>query len=275
MDRTDYAPAVVLEAEGPTAILALNRPSQRNALNQQLRDALADAIARVRDDPAVKAVVLTGAGGHFCAGGDIRSGLETRGDVFEGRERMLKSHRWFEQILDLEKPVIAAVEGSAFGAGLSLALAADFVLASPAAQFCCAFVRLGYVPDMGAMYLLPRAVGLSRAKAMVFTGRVVQADEALASGLVHQVCEGDVLQHALALARSFHTAPTQALGLAKSVMNQAFEADRKHVLALEAMAQAICRESLFHNEAVRRFLAKEQPVYAWSEPAVETKGLHG
>lgn len=278
MDRIDSmpdTPPVILESDGATAIVVLNRPAQRNALNQPLRDALADAIARVRDDPAVKAVVLTAAGGHFCAGGDIRSGLDTRGDVFEGRDRMLRSHRWFEQLVDLEKPVIAAVDGSAFGAGLSLALAADFVLASSAAQFCSAFVRLGYVPDMGAMYLLPRAIGLSRAKAMVFTGRVMHAAEALETGLVHQVCEGDVLQQALTLARTFRTAPTQAIGLAKSVMNQAFEADRRSVLAQEAMAQAICRESAFHNEAVRRFLAKEPPVYAWSEPAPVTKASHG
>jgi enoyl-CoA hydratase/carnithine racemase len=277
MGRADCppdAPPVVVKIDGATAVLVLNRPGQRNALNQPLRDALADAIARVRDDPEVKAVVLAGAGGHFCAGGDIRSGLDTRGDVFEGRERMLRSHRWFEQLVDLEKPVIAAVEGSAFGAGLSLALAADFVLASSEAQFCSAFVRLGYVPDMGAMYLLPRAVGLSRAKAMVFTGRIVRSAEALASGLIHELCDGDVLQHALALARTFHTAPTQAVGLAKSVMNQAFEADRKSLLALEAMAQAICRESGFHNEAVRRFLAKEPPMYAWSEPGA-MKASHG
>ena len=278
MDHTDCtpdAPPLVLEFDGATAILMLNRPGQRNALDQPLRDALADAVVRVRDDPEVKAVVLAGAGGHFCAGGDIRSGLDTRGDVFEGRDRMLKSHRWFEQLVDLEKPVIAAIEGSAFGAGLSLALAADFVLANSGALFCSAFVRLGYVPDMGAMYLLPRAVGLSRAKAMVFTGQVVPSAEALASGLVHQICEGDVLQQAQALARTFHAAPTQAIGLAKSVMNQAFEADRRSVLALEAMAQAICRESAFHNEAVRRFLAKEQPLYAWSEPAPVTKVSHG
>jgi 2-(1,2-epoxy-1,2-dihydrophenyl)acetyl-CoA isomerase len=269
------APPVILDFDGATAVVVLNRPNRRNALNQALRDALADAIARVRDDPAVKAVVLSGAGGHFCAGGDIRSGLDTRGDVFEGRDRMLRSHRWFEQLLDLEKPVIAAVDGNAFGAGLSLALAADFILASSKAQFCSAFVRLGYVPDMGAMYLLPRAIGLPRAKSMVFTGRVMQAAEAFESGLLHEVCEGDVLQQALALARTFHTAPIQAIGLAKSVMNQAFEADRRSVLAQEAMAQAICRESAFHNEAVRRFLAKEPPMYAWSELAPMTKVSHG
>jgi enoyl-CoA hydratase/carnithine racemase len=265
-DFAASAPPLALHRDGGTAVLTMNRARQRNALDQGLREGLATAIEELRDDPGVKCVVLFGAGGHFCAGGDIRAGVETRGDVFEGRDRMRMSHRWFDELLDLEKPVIAAVDGSAFGAGLSLALAADFVLATPAARFCSAFVRLGYVPDMGAMYLLPRAVGLARAKNLVFTGRVVEAAEALAMGLVHELCEGAVLDHALALARCFHSAPTASLGMAKSVMNQAFESDRKTVLALEAMAQAICRESAFHQEAVRRFMEREEPVYAWPEP---------
>ncbi|HYE71561.1 MAG TPA: enoyl-CoA hydratase/isomerase family protein [Aquabacterium sp.] len=252
---------VTLRRTGGTAIVCLNRPQQRNALDPALRSALSQAIGEVRGDAGVRALVLTGAGGHFCAGGDIRSGVQTRGDVFEGRERMQRSHRWLEDLADLEKPVIAAVDGSAFGAGLSLALAADFILASRRARFCSAFVRLGYVPDLGAMYLLPRAVGLARAKDLVFTGRVVEAAEAQAIGLVQQVVEGDVLEHAMAFARRFEAAPRASLGMAKSVLNQALESDRRTVLGLEAMAQAICRESAFHQEAVRRFLAREPAVY--------------
>lgn len=256
------------ERVGATAVLTLNRPEARNALDFELRAALADAVAEVRDDESVRAVVLAAAGGHFCAGGDVKGLSQTEGgkrDVFEGRERIRKIHRWFDELVDLEKPVIAAVDGVCFGAGLSLVLAADFVLATPHAKFCSVFARLGYVPDMGAMYLLPRAVGLARAKEMVFSARVVHAQEALAMGLVQQLVEGDLRAAALALAERFHTAPTGALGLMKSVMNRTFESDRRTVYAQEALAQSLCRESEFHEEAARRFAAKEAPLYQWPE----------
>ncbi len=258
---------LILERHGATALLTMNRPEQRNALDLELRAAFALAIAEVRDDPSIRAVVLTGAGGHFCAGGDIKTMGSSDGkrDIFEGRERIRKIHRWFDELVDLEKPVIAAVDGVAFGAGLSLALAADFVLVSTRAKFCSVFARLGYVPDMGAMYLLPRAVGLARAKDMVFSARVVDANEALAIGLAQQVVQDDVQKAALAFAERFHSAPTEALGLVKGVMNHAFESDRRSIYAQEAMAQAMCRESEFHQEATRRFLAKESPIYQWAD----------
>lgn len=262
-----------IDRHGSTAVLTLNRPGQRNALDLELRAALDDAIPQIRDDATVRAVILTGAGGHFCAGGDVKTLAEGRGgprDIFEGRERIRRLHRWFDELVDMEKPVIAAVDGVAFGAGLSLALAADFVLASPRATFCSVFARLGFIPDMGAMYLLPRAVGLSRAKELVFSARVLDAAEAHQIGIVHQIQEGDVLAAALAFAQRFHEAPIGALGLAKSVMNHAFESDRRTVYAQEAMAQAICRESDFHAEAVDRFLAKQPPRYQW--PAGTTGG---
>lgn len=260
--------ALKIERDGATAVLVMNRPEQRNALDLTMREGFAAAVSEVRDDTSVRAVVLTGAGGHFCAGGDIKTVAQaTQGqrDIFEGRERIRKLHRWFDELVDLEKPVIAAVDGVAFGAGLSLALSADFVLASSRARFCSVFARLGYVPDMGAMYLLPRAIGLARAKDMVFSARVVDAQEALAIGLAQQVCDGDVLDAALAFARRFHNAPTESLGIVKGVMNHAFESERRSVYAQEAMAQAMCRESEFHQEAVRRFLAKEAPAYQWPE----------
>ncbi|TFZ02726.1 enoyl-CoA hydratase/isomerase family protein [Ramlibacter henchirensis] len=260
---------LLIERHGATAVLTMNRPEQRNALAPALRDAFASAIAQVRDDPEVRAVVLTGAGGHFCAGGDVKAMAPApsgQDRVFGGRERLLRLDRWFDQLVDLEKPVIAAVDGVAFGAGLSLALAADFILASPRARFCSVFARLGFVPDAGGMYLLPRAIGLARAKDLVFSARVVEASEALSIGLVQQLCEGDVLQAALAFAHRFHSAPTAALGIAKNVMNHAFESERREVYAQEALAQALCLQSEFHREAARRFVAKEPPLYQWPDP---------
>jgi len=262
-----------MERIGATAVLTMDRPQARNALDLELRAAFADAVAQVRDDEQVRAVVLAGAGGHFCAGGDVKAiaggGQEGR-DIYEGRERIRKIHRWYDELVDLEKPVVAAVDGVAFGAGLSLALAADFVLASPRAKFCAVFTRLGFVPDMGAMYLLPRAIGLARAKDLVFSARVVEAQEALDIGLVQQVCTGDVRQAAIDFASRFGNAPTGAIGLAKSVMNHAFESERRTVYAQEAMAQAMARESAFHQEAVRRFLGKESPAWQWPDTSKPT-----
>ncbi|MES2972632.1 MAG: enoyl-CoA hydratase/isomerase family protein [Pseudomonadota bacterium] len=264
---------IEITREGATAVLTMNRPDQRNALDYGMREAFAAAVAEVRDDASVRAVVLTGAGGHFCAGGDVKILAEMQGrktDVMEGRERIRKLHRWFDELVDLEKPVIAAVDGVVFGAGLSLALSADFVLATPRAKFCAVFTRLGFVPDMGAMYLLPRVVGLQMAKELVFTGRVVGVDEARQIGLVHSVVSTDLQAAALEFAARFHSAPTATLGMAKSVMNHAFESSRNDVYAQEAMAQALARETDFHGEAVRRFLAKEAPLYQWPEPGAGT-----
>ncbi len=264
-----------IERHGGTAVLLLNRPEQRNALDIEMRRAFADVVAAVRDDPEVRVVVLAGAGGHFCAGGDIgimSDQAAAKVDVFESREGMRQLHRWFDDLIDLEKPVIAAVDGAAFGAGLSIALAADFVLVSPRAKFCCAFSRMGYVPDLASMYLLPRLVGLPRAKDLVFSARVIDAAEALAMGLAQQICESDLLGQALTLARRFHDAPMHVIGAVKSVMNHAFESERRVVFAQEAMLQSMCRATAFHKEAVRRFLAKEPPLYDWTGSGASPAG---
>lgn len=261
-------PVLEIARHGGTAVLTMNRPQARNALDLELREAFAHAIPALRDDPGVRAVVLTGAGAHFCAGGDVRTigSGGSQGDVFEGRSRIVTMQRWFDDLVDLEKPVIAAVDGVAFGAGLSLALAADFVIASPRATFCAVFARVGYVPDMAAMYLLPRAVGLACAKQLAFSARVVGASEALGIGLVHEVADaGPVLDAALALAERFRHAPPGAIALMKSTMNRAFESDRDTVYRQEALAQALCRESTYHKQAVQRFMDKEPALYQWPQ----------
>lgn len=258
---------LLIERRGATALVTLNRPRQRNAFDMSLREAMAVAVPKLRDDPEVRAVVITGAGGHFCAGADVSVLAEAQAgprDVFEGRERVRRFRLWMDELVDLEKPVIAAVHGSCVGAGLSLALAADMVLAAPGAKFSCVFARIGYVPDMGAMYLLPRAIGLARAKDLVFTGRMVGAEEALAMGLVQALHPAErLLEEALALAARYAPAPAGALGIAKQMLNRAFESDRRSVFEYEALAQSLCRESAFHREAVQRFTNKQPPLYDW------------
>jgi len=260
--------SVQVERHGATALIRLCRPEIRNALDPEMRAALGSAIEDVRSDPSVKAVVLTGSGGCFCAGGDVRGMSETlakKRDIFEGRSRILDMHRWFEDLADLEKPLIAAIDGVAFGAGLSLSLIADHGIATSRASFCAVFARVGYVPDLGAMYFLPRQIGLRAAKDLVFSARVLDVVEAKEIGLIQTIVDGELEQAALDYAARFHDAPTDMIGIAKVVMNRAFESDRASLLNQEAMAQAMCRESDFHHEAVRRFNSKEPLQFVWKE----------
>lgn len=258
--------SVKIRYDRSTMVISMCRPERRNALDPQMREGLAAAIDQARTDHSVRAVVLAGTERAFCAGGDIR-GMEQaaagKRDVFEGRQRILDMNRWFADLAQLEKPVIAAVEGAAFGAGLSLTLAADYVLASAEATFCAVFARIGYVPDLASMYLLPRVVGLRSAKDLVFTARTVGVDEARDLGLVQQIETGDVVSAAVALTHRFASAPAEAIGIAKTVMNRAFETDRQAVEQLEALAQAVCRESDYHRDAVQRFSSRQELRHVW------------
>lgn len=249
--------------------ITLNRSEARNALNQAMRPALAAAIAQMRDDKDVHAVILTGADGAFCSGGDISAMLDTSRTGLSFRAGMRELHLWFPELVNLEKPVIAAVDGPAFGAGLGLALAADFVLATRCAKFCAVFGRIGLVPDLGVMRLLPRIVGQQRAKELVFTARTVEAEEARQLGMVFDIVEDGAALHeaALALARRFGEASTAAIGIAKTVMNQSFELDAHAMAELESYAQTLCRGSAYHQDAVRRFKDKEPLRFDWDRKA--------
>ena len=167
-------------------------------------------------------------------------------------------------LLNLEVPVISLVDGPAAGAGANIALAADFVLATPRAFLMQAFVKIGLIPDWSGMYILPRLIGLQRAKELVFTGRRVYAEEAKSMGLVYEIVNQETaMNDTREFAQRFVHAPTKAIGLAKNVMNQSFNLDHRTMIEMEAMAQSICRETDFHSEAIRRFSAKESPLYNW------------
>jgi 2-(1,2-epoxy-1,2-dihydrophenyl)acetyl-CoA isomerase len=256
---------VLTAVQDGVGTITLNRPEARNALNQAMRPALTAAVAQMRDDKLVHTIILTGAGGAFCSGGDISQMMDASEAGLPWRERIRALHQWFPELVNLEKPVIAAVDGPAFGAGLSLALAADFVLATRRAKFCAVFGRIGLIPDLGAMHLLPRIVGRQKAKELVFTARTVGAEEARELGMVYDIVEdGAALQQAaLALARRFGEASTAAIGMAKTVMNQAFELDARAMAELEAYAQTMCRGSAYHQDAVQRFRDKQPLRFDW------------
>lgn len=258
---------LLLEVRDGVALLGLNRPDTRNAIDETLRAELPIALARVRDDAAIRAVVLYGVGGHFCSGGDLRSMSARPRTAFESRQRIRALHAWLPEWVNLEKPLIAAVDGAAFGGGFSLALTADFVLASTRASFCQVFARVGLVPDMAALYLLPRIVGLQRAKELALSARVVSATEALQLGIVHSLYAPEaLLDAAIAFARRFTRASPIAFGLTKSILNQSMHLDQKALSELECFAQGLCMDSPYHQESVRGFLEGQAPAFAWPAP---------
>lgn len=254
---------VCLERVGGTAVITLNRPHRRNALDDSIMTGMNVAIGAIRHDPGVHAVVLTGAGGNFCAGADLGDGEGDRERGFFVRDLLHDHDRWFTELSDLEKPVIAAVDGFATGAGLSVALAADFIIASDRARFVSSFARVGFIPDLSLLYTLPRRVGLVRAKELVFSAREVLPDEAVAIGLAEAVVPAERLREtAIEFAQRFADAPTPVLGMAKRIMNRTFETDRHALAQLEATVQGLCATGRFNAEAMRRFFAKEAPLYA-------------
>lgn len=255
---------LLLEVRDGVALLGLNRPRARNAIDETLRAELPRAMAQVRDDAAVRAVVLYGVGGHFCSGGDLRAMSARPRTAYESRQRIHALHAWLPEWVNLEKPVIAAVDGVAFGGGFSLALTADFVLASTRASFCQVFARIGLVPDMAALYLLPRIVGLQRAKELMLSARVVPALEAQQLGIVHSLYAPDeLLDAAISFAARFTQASPIAMGLTKSILNQSMHLDQKALAELECFAQGLCMDSAYHREAVQGFLAGQAPGFVW------------
>jgi 2-(1,2-epoxy-1,2-dihydrophenyl)acetyl-CoA isomerase len=253
--------------EGEIARLTLNRPKQRNALDIDMRGDIERAVKELRINGGAKALVITGARGAFCAGGDLQALSEEHRPITANRERIRRLHIWFSELLDLEMPVVAVVDGPAFGAGFNLALAADFILATPRAQMCAVFVRIGLVPDLGGLQLLPRIVGLQRAKEIIFSGRVLDVEEASHLGIVHEILpqDDDPLAAGIAFAQRFRQAPTESIGMAKTILNQSFNLDRHALAEMESYAQAVALETPYHHAAVSDFLSKKPLRYVWEQ----------
>ena len=251
-----------LQIDGGIATLTLNRPDKRNAISDALRTELIDGLERVAADKGIRALVLTGAGKGFCAGGDI-AGMERRmnaptGDIaFNGWHRQQRVHHTQTLLHTMPKPVIAAVNGAASGLGADTALACDFIIASEYASFTWSYIHRGIVPDGGGMYFLPRRVGLVKAKELIFSGRKVDVEEALALGIADRKTGSEtLLADAQAWAREMSRGSATALALTKGIMHQSFESMAQQVFALGSQAQGICYTSTEHRESVMAFLAK-------------------
>jgi 2-(1,2-epoxy-1,2-dihydrophenyl)acetyl-CoA isomerase len=248
-----------VELEAGVATLTLDRPDALNSLTVPLKEALIRAFADAAADPAVRVVVLTGAGRAFCAGQDLRERLEPAAAPLEVEIRE-RYNPLIRSIRELPKPVIAAVNGVAAGAGASLAFAADIRIASDTASFVLAFGRVGLIPDSGATWLLQRLVGASKAAALALTTDPLSAADAERFGLVSRVVPGaDLAGEAGALAIRLASLAPRALALTKQAFAAAAESTFEETLELEADLQGLAGQTADHREGIAAFIEKRPP----------------
>ncbi len=258
MLNQDNYEAILIEKTDGVAVLTLNRPERLNAVNGVLHSELSTIFQDVQADREVRAAVLTGAGRAFCAGGDFSTGSNMASKT--GLTMMQEARRIVDNLLDLEKPIIAAVNGAAVGLGATVALHCDVVIAAQNARFGDPHVKMGITAGDGGAVIWPLLVGVNRAKYMLMTGDLIPADEALKIGLVNRVvAEGEALPEALALARRLAAGPSFAIQSSKIAVNKLLKAVSNLVLPLSLSLEEMSMTKEDHREAVRAFQEKREP----------------
>ncbi len=248
---------LILTKEDGIGILSINRPEVSNALNSKLLDELNQAIQQITQDPEIKVCILTGEGKAFVAGADIREMANL--SPLQGREFAHKGNQIFSALEEMEKPVIAAINGYALGGGCELALACDFRLASEKAKLGQPEVGLGITPGFGGTQRLARAIGPARAKELIYTGKIITSQEALALGLVNHVYPAEsLLEEAKKMAKEIANKAPYAVSLCKKAINQGLEIDLKRGLELEADLFGLCFATQDQKEGMRAFLEKRK-----------------
>ena len=257
---------ILVEKKEGVAVVTLNRPERFNSFTTSMYRELPRIVDQLRRDDEVKAVILTGAGKGFCSGSDVSDRL---GDRLEkgGEESRFENLRQVGamalDIADFDKPVIAAINGAAVGAGLSLALLCDIRLASEKARFGAVWLSVGLIPDLGSTYSLPRIVGREKALELMLSREIIGADEALKIGLVSKVFPHDqLMDEARKLAEQLSAGPSVAIELTKRALQRSLENDLKTQLDYETYAQNVCRQTEDHREGIRAFTEKRKPVFA-------------
>ncbi len=246
---------------GGVALITLNRPDVYNALNDGITYELQDALKAVAKDDVVRVVVLTGEGKAFCSGQDLKDSAQ------QGKRSFLDSlHKRYNPIIsamrNLPKPIVCRLNGVAAGAGCSLALACDVIVAAEEATLIEVFVNIGLVPDSGSSYFLPRLVGMAKAFELCSMGNKVKATDALAMRLVNKVVPITNLDEAVKMYTDyFAIAPTKAIGLMKKMLNKSATSTLDEMLEYEAYCQEIAGASLDHKEGVQAFLEKRKPLF--------------
>jgi 2-(1,2-epoxy-1,2-dihydrophenyl)acetyl-CoA isomerase len=249
--------------------LTMNRPDARNAMSGAMTSALAEQLAKAELDPAVKCIVLTGAGKGFCAGGDVK-GMASRGDGTVGENTIdgaihrqrINQRATAGKLFKMPKPTIAALPGAAAGAGLSLALACDLRIMASTAVLTTAFARVGFSGDYGGTYFLTQLVGSSKARELYYLSERVSADEALRLGLANWVCAPEELaSKTREIAARLAKGPTVAFRYMKENLNRAMSGEVDDCLDLEATHHVHCGQTEDHREAAKAFVEKREPVF--------------
>ncbi len=253
---------LLVERSGGITTLTLNRPDARNAIDLVMRRELVAALDEIEADEAARVLVLTGAGGHFCSGGDVKTMRAKRHTAAEGRARVQLLNRMVLRLVDFPRPTIAMVDGFAVGAGSNLALCCDLIVASDRAKFGELFWKIGLVPDGGGTWLLSRVVGLPRAKELIFTAEIIDAAEAARIGLVNRVVPAaELAATTRALAEKIAAGPPNVLRMAKHLVNRAATSDLAAALDLEAFSQSIAVTGDDHQEGLAAFFDKRTPKF--------------
>jgi 2-(1,2-epoxy-1,2-dihydrophenyl)acetyl-CoA isomerase len=253
---------ILYDVKDAVATITFNRPEAMNATNDQFYREMAQLIRDIASDESVGCVIMTGAGRGFCAGADVKA-MNPDMPLLSRRRR----HRWIladvlRPLVMLEKPVIAAVNGAAVGAGFNIALAADILIASDAAVFSQIFARLGLVPDLGGLHLLTRVVGLNKAKELCFTAKKISAAEALALGIANHVVPADrLIEEARKLATEIAAGPPTALAMIKTLLNKSSNSTLEQMLEYESYAQTLAYTTPEHKEGVAAFREKRAPQF--------------
>nr|MDO8082386.1 enoyl-CoA hydratase-related protein [Candidatus Freyarchaeota archaeon] len=252
---------IIVEKENGIATIKMNRPEKLNALNLELQEEMKEALDTLNMDDDVKVIILTGTGEAFSAGGDI-GGMKEAHQLDPLLLRKGLYHYTSEvtnRIWNIEKPIIAAVNGVAAGAACNWALASDFVIASENARFGEVFIHVGLVPDGGGSWLLPRLVGLQRAKEIILMGKMVSAKEAEQIGMVNKVVpEEELMPTVKEYAKRLADLPSRTLGAAKKTINRAMTTSLREAMDYEMTMQAICFQTDAHRERVKAFLEKKK-----------------
>jgi 2-(1,2-epoxy-1,2-dihydrophenyl)acetyl-CoA isomerase len=257
---TQIEPVVLFEVADSVGWITLNRPKAYNALNRELAAQLLDALIRCDEDEAVRAVVITGKGSSFCSGGDIKQ-MMTAAESDGHAGAFLKTltvnlHEAIATMAHMSKPVIMAVNGAAAGAGFSLAIAGDLVLAADNARFTVAYTAIGLAPDGSSTFTLPRLIGPKRAFELIYTNQVLSASEAKELGLVNQVFH-QVREFAIGIAKG----PTAALGYAKKLLTLSAQSSLETQMEHERRAIAACGRTADFREGADAFFAKRPPKF--------------
>ncbi len=264
LEQEDFETIQITKEDG-VAVLTLNRPERLNAVNSQMHSELSSIFSVIDTDPDIRVAILTGAGRGFCAGGDFGPGRSTESVRGSGLTMMQEARRIVDSMLDLEKPIIAAVNGAAVGLGATLALFCDVVIASKNARFGDTHVKMGITAGDGGGVIWPLLVGVNKAKQLLMTGDLIGAEKALELGLISEITEeGEALNEAMVLARRLADGPPYAIQSTKVSINKLIKALSNLVLPLSLSLEEVSMTKQDHREAVLAFQEKRDPKFTGS-----------